>query len=250
MLIQSLIKASNILSFLKSENREFTIAEISEEVKMPPSTAHRILRTLIKCDYVQKDEKTHLYSLGAGLIPLGIAATSYINPQKIATKILKNLSKQTLEDSFLVIKSGKKGLVISKSEGNHSLKIVENFGLEVDLHCGAVRKTILAFQSDEFIEEYINSGLHDYLSGRVDTELLRNELLEIREKKYAISNSEYIKDAIGIGAPVFNYNGELLGSIGIVMPKKRYAEDLRDSLIEAVKASAIEFSRNLGYEEI
>lgn len=248
-MIQSLIKASNILSFLKSENREFTIAEISEEVDMPPSTTHRILRTLIKCDYVQKDEKTHLYSLGPGLIPLGIAATGYINPQKIATKILKNLSKETLEDSFLVIKSGNKGLVISKMEGAHSLKIVENFGLEVDLHCGAIRKTILAFQSDEFIEKYISSDLTNYLEGKVEPRLLKEELLDIRDKKYAISNSEYIKDAIGIGAPVFNYNGDLLGAIGIVMPKKRYSDQMRENLINAVRNSADEFSKNLGYEE-
>ena len=51
-MIQSLVKAANVLDILKNENRELTIAEISELLNIPPSTAHRILSTLIELGYV------------------------------------------------------------------------------------------------------------------------------------------------------------------------------------------------------
>ena len=93
-MIQSLIKSSTILEYMKQSNKEYTIAEISEGVNIPPSTTHRILNTLIECDYVMKDDRTHLYKLGAGLISLGIAATSNTNLQNDAYPILKDLSKE------------------------------------------------------------------------------------------------------------------------------------------------------------
>ena len=249
-MIQSLVKATNVLDILKNENRELTIAEISESLDIPPSTAHRILSTLIEVRYVSKDEKTHLYSLGPALIPLGIKASAKIDPQAVGRNILEKLSDLTLEDSFFIIKSGDKGLMISKAEGKHSLKIVENFGIEIDLHKGAIRKTILAFQSDEYIENYLKKNLADYSDSSVIKETLKKDLMEIRKSKISVSDSEYIEGAIGIGAPVFNYKDDLVGAIGVVIPRERVTEESKKEYIEAVKNCGIEFSKNLGYSEI
>ena len=147
----------------------------------------------------------------------------------------------------MIIKSGRKGLVISKVEGKHPLKIVENFGYEIDLHWGAIRKVILAFQSKEFIDKYISEGLSDNLNGKVDVEKLKKELEEIRKNMVSTSNSDYITNAAGIGAPVFNYNGELLGALGIVLPKERMTEENKESFINSVKSCAEKLSKNIGY---
>ncbi|NMW84431.1 IclR family transcriptional regulator [Peptoniphilus sp. AGMB00490] len=249
-MIQSLVKAANVLDVLKNENRELTIAEISEILNIPPSTAHRILSTLIEIGYVSKDERTHLYGLGPSLIPLGIKASSKLDPQDVGKSVLENLSEITMEDSFFVIKSGDKGLMLSKSEGKHTLKIVENFGIEIDLHKGAIRKTILAFQPDDYINYYLKKDLSNYLDSPVDKEELRKDLMEIRSKKISVSDSEYIEGAIGIGAPVFNYKDVLVGAIGVVIPKERVTEETKREYIEAVKNCGIEFSKNLGHSEV
>lgn len=248
-MIQSLVKAANVLDILKSENRELTIAEISEFLNIPPSTAHRILSTLIDVGYVSKDDRTHLYGLGPALIPLGIKASSKLDPQAVGKLILEKLSDITREDSYFIIKSGDKGLLLSKAEGKHSLKIVENFGIEIDLHKGAIRKTILAFQDEDYINYYLKRDLSDYLNAPVDKEVLRRELRQIKNEKISVSDSEYIDSVIGIGAPVFNYKDQLVGSIGVVIPKERITEESKKEYIKAVKSCGIEFSKNLGYSE-
>ena len=248
-MIQSLVKAANVLDILKSENRELTIAEISEFLNIPPSTAHRILSTLIEVGYVSKDDRTHLYGLGPALIPLGIKASSKLDPQAVGKLILEKLSDITREDSYFIIKSGDKGLLLSKAEGKHSLKIVENFGIEIDLHKGAIRKTILAFQDEDYINYYLKRDLSDYLNAPVDKEVLRRELRQIKNEKICMSDSEYIDAVIGIGAPVFNYKDQLVGSIGVVIPKERITEESKKEYIKAVKSCGIEFSKNLGYSE-
>lgn len=247
-MIQSIIKAAIILEFMKQFNKEYTIAEISEGVDIPPSTTHRILSTLIECDYVMKDERTHLYKLGPGLISLGIAATSNISLQDDAYPILKALSKETQEDTFLIIKSGDKGLVIAKAEGPHPLKVVEHFGLEIPLHMGAIRKVLLAFQPDNYIDYYLNEKLTPYFNGEIpDKEALKQDLKDIRANKISLSTSEYIKNGAGVGAPIFNYKKEIVASIGIIAPVYRITNENQDELQRLVSHYANELSKKLGY---
>lgn len=247
-MIQSIRKAASILEFMKDHNKEYSIAEISESIEFPPSTTHRILNTLINCGYVAKDERTHLYKLGPGLIALGIAAVSNINIQSESAPILKHLSEKTQEDSFLIVKSGNNGVIIGKSDGPHPLKIVENFGIEIPLHKGAIRKVILAYQPKEFLDNYLQRDLAPYLENtKVDKEKLVKDLKKIRDTGISLSISEYIENAVGIGAPIFDYKGEFVASMGIVAPLSR-AEDTGLEFIEnSIRESADQLSKKLGY---
>lgn len=91
--------------------------------------------------------------------------------------LLSALSARTEEDSYLVIPVGNKGLVIEKVDGPNHIKVVEEFGYEMYLHCGAIRKVLLAYQSPSFIEEYVKKIIeHDHAFPRVDAGDLRDEL--------------------------------------------------------------------------
>ena len=114
----------------------------------------------MKKKYVIRDEHAHTYQLGPALISLGRAAADNVRIQDAALPILKNLSYCTREDSYLIIQVGDKGLVLDKTDGPNHLKVVEEFGYEMDLHCGAIRKALLAFQSDEYIRRYLYTRLN------------------------------------------------------------------------------------------
>ena len=151
-MIQSLLRSIEILEVLKERNRSYSIAELAEAIDLPPSTVHRILQTFCEKKYVIRDERSHTYRLGPALIPLGKAAASGIRLQDAAHPLLSALSARTEEDSYLVIPVGNKGLVIEKVDGPNHIKVVEEFGYEMYLHCGAIRKVLLAYQSPSFIE--------------------------------------------------------------------------------------------------
>ena len=75
----------------------------------------------------------------------------------------------------------------------------------------------------------------------MNKETLKKDLMEIRKSKISVSDSEYIEGAIGIGAPVFNYKDDLVGAIGVVIPRERVTEESKKEYIEAVKNCGIEF---------
>lgn len=248
-MIQSLLRSMELLEVLKEENRSFSIAELSDSMNLPPSTIHRILQTFCEKKYVIRDDRSHTYRLGPALIPLGKAAARGIRLQDAAHPILTELSARTKEDSYLVIPVENKGLVIEKVDGPHHLRVVEEFGYEMYLHCGAIRKVLLAYQSQDFIDEYFRTIIErDHAFPRTDSRLLREELDRIRQSGYAITHGEYVTDAVGIGAPIFSSEGSLAGSIGIIAPNSRISDDAHLAFQrELVQKAAAELSSDLGY---
>lgn len=248
-MIQSLLRSMELLEVLKEKNRSFTIAELADTMNLPPSTIHRILQTFCEKKYVIRDNRSHTYRLGPALIPLGKAASKGIRLQDAAKPILSSLSEKAGEDAYLIIPVGNKGLVIEKCDGPSHLKVVEEFGYEMYLHCGAIRKVLLAYQSPNFIDEYFkNIILHDRAFPHVRPADLKAELDKIRSEGYAISRGDYVADAIGIGAPVFNADGELACSIGVIAPEIRITgPEYLENQLAYVKQFAAELSSDLGY---
>lgn len=248
-MIQSLMRSLDLLEVLKGADHKISIAELSEQLELPPSTIHRILQTFCEKKYVIRDEYTHTYCLGPALISLGRAAASNVRIQDAALPILKNLSYVTREDSYLVIQVGDKGLVLDKVDGPNHLKVVEKFGYELDLHCGAIRKVILAYQSPEYLDYYTRQVLdRPEAFPQTSRSGLLAELREIRETGLSVSHGEYVHDAIGIGAPVFGINGSVTASVGIIAPYSRIADKVHlEHMKEQVRHSAAELSYYMGH---
>ena len=92
--------------------------------------------------------------------------------------------------------------------------------------------------------------LHDQAFPHVRPDDLREELKKIRQDGYAITHGEYVTDALGIGAPVFNSDGELAGSIGIIAPEIRVdTPEFLDTQKDLVQFYASSLSADLGYEK-
>ena len=248
-MIQSLLRAMELLELLKEANHKYSIAELSESTGLPPSTIHRILQTFCEKKYVIRDEHAHTYQLGPALISLGRAAADNVRIQDAALPILKNLSYCTREDSYLIIQVGDKGLVLDKTDGPNHLKVVEEFGYEMDLHCGAIRKALLAFQSNEYIRRYLDTRLNrPEAFPKADPAELAEELRTIREKGIAVSHGEYVPDAVGIGAPIYGIDGRISASVGIIAPYSRIEDDTHLlHLQDQVRHSAAELSYYMGH---
>ncbi|MCI1966372.1 MAG: IclR family transcriptional regulator [Oscillospiraceae bacterium] len=249
-MIQSLIRAIAVLEALKEPGKSFSLAELSEQLGLPPSTIHRILQTFVSKNYVTRDEKTHLYRLGPALISLGITAAHNIDLHEAALPILRKLSALTREDAFLVILSGFKGVVLEKTEGPNNLKVIEKSGYEIDLHCGAIRKSLLAFQPDSFLHNFMEHGLSRHADNTItNPKALIEDLGEIRKEEIAVSQGEYIPDAVEIGAPVFGSNRTSVAAIGLIVPISRADKKHLTAFKKAVKQYARELSCQLGYTE-
>lgn len=247
-MIQSIQRAVSILDCMKIPDKTYSIKELSMATSLSSSTVHRILATLVDCGYVSHDEITHNYKLGSALISLGMVATHNTSLQEKSRAILKKLSSLTQEDSFLMIRAGNKGIVIQKEQGPNNLKVVENFGYEISLHWGAIRKVLLAYQSKEFIDDYIKNEFKPTPTRMaLNPDKFLQELKSIRENNVAVSTGDYIHNGVGIGAPVFDYTSKVIASIGIIATTSRVNKNNLDKMVKIVSDCANELSNLMGH---
>lgn len=247
-MVQSVQRALELLQILGSSNKKYSLAELRELSGLPPSTIHRLLLTLKESRFVSQDELSSLYYLGPALVTLGIKASNYIDIRKSAIPIMKRLANITGEDAYLAIADGNKGVFLERVAGPNPLKIIDPFGTQVPLHCGALRKVLLANKDEAFVRDYLSNKLQTYTESTVnDSNALLLELDKIKKEDIAVSIGEYIQDAVGIGAPVRDKFGNVISSIGIIGPITRLTKDTHTELIKLVKNSAEELSLALGY---
>jgi len=81
----------------------------------------------------------------------------------------------------------------------------------------------------------------------VTPEELWAELAHIRKVGYAVSNGEWILDASGIAAPIFDRNGEIAAALTISGPTQRFTAEVIPGYIAQVVRVASVVSTGLGY---
>ena len=244
-MIQSLLRSMEILEILSRECRAYSLAEISQAAGLPPSTVHRVLQTFGEGGYVVRDGNTHLYKLGPSLVSLGVAASRQVDLRKAVMPELRTLTAQTGEDSYLVMPNGFRGIMVDKVEGPSKLKVVEHFGYEQDLDVGGIRKSLLAFSNSDFINRYTDYYRQKHTEE--ETQRMLAALEKVRKEGVSETTGEYIKEGIGIGAPVFDSKGDAVASIGVIMLAATADRKTVDKVRELVMKTAARVSKNLGY---
>lgn len=246
-MIKSLKRALGLLQILGESNKKYSIADISQLSGLPPSTVHRLLSTLKSEKFVCQDEMSSLYYLGPALVTLGLKASNYIDLRELALPIMRKLAESTGEDTYLAVSDNSRGVFLEHISGRYPLKIIDPFGIEVPMHCGALRKVLLASRSESYMHDYLTETLKVFTENTVnDPEVLMQQLEKIRNEGFAITLGEYIKDAIGIAAPIKDKYGNVVASIGIIGPNTRLTEDKHSKLISLVVEHARELSLALG----
>lgn len=234
----------------KLGKQDYSIAELAAATGLPASSVYRILQTFAADNYVLADETTHLYRLGPALAALAQAAGGNTDLRSLAMPYLREIAEKTGDDAFLMSLNGYHSQTIAKAEGPNRIKIVESFEHNVDLHCGANRKMLLAFQSDDFISDYIKNGLKRYTANTItEPDDLWQEVRSIREEKVSFSLSEFIEGAMGVSAPVFDASGHLIASIGTSSPALQVSAAKINASKRVISDCAQKLSAALGYSE-
>ena len=83
--IQSIERAAAILRLLSGRTRRLGVVDLAGELGLPKGTVHGILRTLQHVGFVEQDEETGKYQLGAALLHMG---SSYLDGNELRTRAL------------------------------------------------------------------------------------------------------------------------------------------------------------------
>ncbi|MFA5577119.1 MAG: IclR family transcriptional regulator [Tissierellaceae bacterium] len=250
-IVQSVDRTLSILEVLSDYKEGLGTTEIGEKVNLHKSTVHRLLATLIYKGYVVQDKTTNKYKMTLKLFELGNKAIADIDMLSTSKIYTKKLMESLNEVVHLVIRDNTDIVYIDKVEADNTIRMASNIGKRAPLYCTSVGKAMMAYMEEELVEEIWDKSDIVKLTTNtiVDFNIFRKELKEIGQKGYAEDDEENEIGVRCVGAPVFNYRGEIEGAISISGPTIRFTKDKVEEFGEEVKKYAKKISRELGYRE-
>ncbi|MGG2028751.1 IclR family transcriptional regulator [Gottfriedia sp. S16(2024)] len=243
-MVQSIDRAMLIIDILNSDESKsnWQITELAEKTSLSLGTLHRLLNSLIQHGLVVQIPETKHYKLGYKWMELGLRQLDKLDFRSVARPVMERLANHVEESIYLNIESGIDGIVIDKIDSPLKIRIAENLGIRIPLHIGAPNKTILAYMKEYEIQQVLDQL--NLSPNSIST--LKQQLVEIRQNGYAISQSEKTEDTAAIAAPITGYNNKVLAALSVNVPGFRFTQERIPFLIEEVIKAAEEISKKIG----
>jgi len=247
--VQVIDRVFQILDLLAETKSELGATELAQRLQLHKSTVHRLLVTLERHRFLQKNPDNAKYGLGWRLFELGALAVSRVDLLGMARPHLEALVKRTGETAHLGVVAGGELISIASVETNRSLRLPGTVGRRSPLYCSSQGKSILAFSNDAAAAAMIRGiQFKGYTRNTITTAArLMLELDRVRKCGYALDNEEFEDELRCIGAPVFNHEGLVVAAMSIAGPAYRLGNREIPRLAAAVVLASKELSAAMGY---
>lgn len=240
--IKSIEKCVVILDCLHAHQNLLTLEEITQITGYKKTTCFRLLKTLRTLGIVELSPATKKYQYGPRLAAMGLGALKNMNLRKAALPILQQLRDATGETVNLTILSGSEILYVERIMSDYLVNVNVNIGDRLPVYCASMGKVILAYLSENRLEEILSSITFKRRTEKTivsRSELLR-ELEQIRTNGFAVNDEELEKGLRAVAAPIINYTGEAFAATNIAWTTARHPDraaftEFAGKIVEAAK---------------
>ncbi|MGJ9457878.1 IclR family transcriptional regulator [Oceanobacillus sp. CF4.6] len=243
--IQSVNKIPLVLDLFFSHSN-LTLHEIHQHSGLLKTSALRLCNSLVNIGFLEKSNigNTPYYRLGIELYKLGRLAVENISIHESAKKYLKYISQELGDSTYLFIERDNKAICLDNMMGSYYIQTLTiNIGDILPFNKGGGPLVMLAFYPKAKQEKIIDAM---NLSKREENALY--ERLESNyEKGYSLSIGEVYENTAAIGVPVFDIDGNVAGALSAGAIASRFSDERIPFIVETLKKSAKELTRDLGY---
>jgi DNA-binding IclR family transcriptional regulator len=250
--LQTLNRAISVLDCFSQEQTELGVREISRMLNLSSSVTGRLLAALKELGILSQNPSTRAYSMGPRVLSWAGVYNASLDVRNQAIQAITELHDSTRETISLYILDGKDRVCIERLESPQGVRIVNRVGRRLPLYAGSAGKVMLAYLPKERQESLINDTPLTPLTNKTITEpaSLRRELKRVREHGCAISYGEWIEDAAGVAAPIFNHESEVIAAVSISGPLQRFTKENVAKYCVEVKRVAAHISEKMGYNPV
>ena len=241
--IQSLARGLKILAILAEAENGVANSELRERLGVDKASVSRLLQTLARYGYAERDPQTRRYRLGPQVVHLSRSLLTRMPLRDQAKPFLRQLVERTGECAHLAILAQGQALYIDQVEAPASLRVTTGVGTLAPLHCTALGKVLLAFGKAP-IADHLPAFTPRTIT---DPEALRLHLEQTRRQGYAVDDEEYEYGVRCLAAPAYDLYGELAGAIGISGPSGRVTLESIPQLAPIVTEIAKALSDRLSF---
>lgn len=245
--IAAVDNALHVLTLIKEHNT-VRIAEVSRELGIARSSAHRLLSMLTYRGYARQDPTTKAYGPGPALVELGLAIVRNMDIRRTARPYMERLSRETGETICLMLLDPPKVLFIDSIEGPQSVRVASRTGRTMPAHCTSAGKAMLAALPPERLREIYADGRLETMTDRsiATLEDLEAEIASIRRAGYATNFAESEADISAVGVAIIGTAGEPIAGFSAAAPASRLDRSRVTGIAAALQHAAAEIGADAG----
>jgi DNA-binding IclR family transcriptional regulator len=243
--IQVIGRMTRLLEVLARHAQPVALKTLAQASGLHPSTAHRILGTLVTDRLVERADPGS-YRLGIRLLELGNLVKARINVREHALPYMRELHAATGEAVNLSVRRDDEIVYIERTSSDRShMRVVNIVGARAPLHITAVGKLFLLEDGPEGLRTYSQrTRLQQFTRNTITSAgTLERELERIKRSGYAVDNEEAELGVRCIGAGVRDDSGTLVAGLSVSAP----AERMKSAWSSLVRKTADNISRAIGY---
>lgn len=221
-LINSIIRACNVLECLSNDKGRLKTSDLAVRLRLDRSTLYRILLSLEKCGFVEKDEKTGGYAVGIAAFEIGNAYLSRMDFIQISKPVMLDLSLRVQEAVHLAVLSDTEIVIVDKVDSPRSVRIMCKIGQRAPVYCMTLGKVLLANRPEDEHARIAKAIQLKPFNKQTITSMKKfmEELKRVCTQGYAFDHSEHEEDVECIGAPIMDHLGHVIAAISISAAKK------------------------------
>jgi len=246
--VESVDRALVLLTALR-EGEVLSVSDAAGLLGVAPSTAHRLLSSLVYREYAAQD-RDRRYRLGPALVPARAEPLTLSGVRALAHAPLERLHEELGETVQIMVRHGRNIRFLDGIECELPLRVGVRVGDEMPAHCSAGGKAILAAMPMADLERLYSQGLPEWPTARYrDLPALKRHLARVRQRGYGANLEETEQGVSGVGVAVRDRLDRPVAAFTVAVPASRFARDHITGMRDALSHAADEFRAALESED-
>ena len=249
--VQSLTRGLALLERLSAADHGLTLTDLAARLDLAPSTAHRLLNSMLQDGFVAFDERQGLWSVGLKAFSVGNAYLRKRNLAALAHPLMQDLVRQTGETSNLAILQPDCIVFVAQVESKEVMRMAVPLGSRGPLHATGVGKALLsALPEPQALERVAMVGMPS-LTEKTLTSLdaLAAEMQKIRRNGFAVDNEEQKPGLRCLAANIYGPDGQAVAAVSLSGPVIRVSDAKIPEFSAYVTAAARHITEAYGGSE-
>lgn len=236
-------KALTLLDMIAGMQHEAGLSELSRLGGLDKATTRRFLVQLERFGFLEQDEETRKYRIGAAPLRLAQIREARLPLLQHGIPMLRRLAASCGETVHMSEFTAGRLSTIHAEESFRAHRVTVKVGTLLPLHASGSGLAYLAFSPPLLIEDYLSRPLERFTAHTiVETDALRTLLAETRRLGYSVNRQGLEGGMISVAAPILAPHKPPVGAVAIAAPLVRVDDRSIEALGGAVADTAAELS--------
>lgn len=242
--VQSVDHALRLMLILQRDP-VLRVTSAARELGVAPSTAHRLISTLVCRGFLTQDRTSREYRVGPAVIELGLHSAGRFDLRTAGEPHIKALAGHLGETVNLLVLEGPSVRFIAGFEGDQRMRTHVLTGTLLPAYAVSGGKVLLAELSREDLRALYPAGLKKLTPRTKTFTALVDELALVLMRGYGLNQDESEMGLSAVAVPLKDRLGHTIAAVAMSAPTARFSRGHIREMVVALRECAVRIRGDL-----